>query len=1010
MPSMPPGGFQNEEDYDHFEIEYNEFIVKCGTEGCPSTAAHVGRRSPFQLASLISPLYLLVTLRLSSKSFHHRSIIDLAARLGLHKSPLVTAVESMIWGALFCLSEGRTSAYVVLRDLANSMPWSDITFASACDDDKQCFSPALEMPYAPTMYVPNPKLLLPPPPPLPMQALFATYPMVSDSFPNALARTPSAILAGAPLGNSPAVTPFQLTSPSATSTPHDDFTNRACSVEVLITRALWMPDSFANSLAVTLNTVFGGAPLGNSLAVNPLQLTSPSTTSTPQDNFTNCYCNMDNQSPVDAGSGSESGSGSTSESGSISGDMDVDDHDEPETVPNELHFMQSVFDGPDLHQPCGSYLDEGQSDGSESTGSPTALAGLGQNQLAEGGARNGGTTLPSIENHPKSTCEAIRTDLTDPEESDLTDLDPNPSNHSSSGKDSTHSDTDSELGSEALERENSWRKPLNGSKFSPSSKGCLMRKPRSPHRTRGTNSAHVLRPDSFGSPSAPLSPPPHPGKRKSFHDEDRHTNIERPSGSIDLDAAMALPPANTLNLKHIRSKCIGAKEYRLYGASKDDFLTYTPEFHHEIDVIHFDGLMKAVADDYVDGLPRHLSLPATSSFAIMTAEELAHMDAVIDVQDQSIQVKNGDYGLRLHQGTLKQLFAKGSAGPNDNGRILNALDFPLPTSDLSPDALCTDLHAWIATECLPFCNAHAAPLPSRDLRWGLVATYGALHYGHIDSDGFGTFVNVLVGAKYWFVTCPKQESHFQQTVLKRRMRPQTPHWVVTPKPSICRGGHFYCMSTLTESVIDLYRTWALGGLITNTNHNPSHLLLICIMYLWHRHFVLHQEASGFLLQHIPNLESFHDILTIFILVNVMELLNVVDYQTYKVETNLSGEDLDLPADPGLSQFLMRLQGFDEKVGGAPDCTLKKFTREVKTVLSNSPLLEAATIKIKPVANMIDNFLWDGDEYSIHRRSSQIQCIASKQAHTAGRNQHQKRGLPQAKSKNITWDNNRLEAQ
>jgi len=152
-------------------------------------------------------------------------------------------------------------------------------------------------------------------------------------------------------------------------------------------------------------------------------------------------------------------------------------------------------------------------------------------------------------------------------------------------------------------------------------------------------------------------------------------------------------------------------------------------------------------------------------------------------------------------------------------------------------------------------------------------------------------------------------------------------------------------------------------------------------------------------------------------VNTIELLNVVNYQTCKVEINLSSEDLDLPADPGLSLFLhlqyddacrksckllhhffsnfeviddsglyidgpinlyypfftqqftaliqMKLQGFNEKVGGAPDCTLKKFTREVKTVLSNSPLLEAATIKIKPVANMIDNF------------SSQIQCIACK---------------------------------
>jgi hypothetical protein len=78
----------------------------------------------------------------------------------------------------------------------------------------------------------------------------------------------------------------------------------------------------------------------------------------------------------------------------------------------------------------------------------------------------------------------------------------------------------------------------------------------------------------------------------------------------------------------------------------------------------------------------------------------------------------------------------------------------------------------------------------------------------------------------------------------RRMRPQTPHWVATIKPSICKGGHFYSISTLAETVIGLYRTWALGGLITNTNHDPSRLLLIRIIYLWHRHFVLGEKVTG----------------------------------------------------------------------------------------------------------------------------------------------------------------------
>ena len=140
-------GCQDTESYESFETQYNAFLKKCQTEGCPSSAP-VGSRSPFQLACLISPLYLLSTIRLSTKSFHRRTVIDLAAKLGPHKSPRILAVENQIWDALFRLAEGHTSAYVVLRDLEQSMPWSDIDSAARCDADKQCFSPALRMFFA----------------------------------------------------------------------------------------------------------------------------------------------------------------------------------------------------------------------------------------------------------------------------------------------------------------------------------------------------------------------------------------------------------------------------------------------------------------------------------------------------------------------------------------------------------------------------------------------------------------------------------------------------------------------------------------------------------------------------------------------------------------------------------------------------------------------------------------------------------------------------------------------
>jgi len=114
---------------------------------------------------------------------------------------------------------------------------------------------------------------------------------------------------------------------------------------------------------------------------------------------------------------------------------------------------------------------------------------------------------------------------------------------------------------------------------------------------------------------------------------------------------------------------------------------------------------------------------------------------------------------------LNQILLNSSLGPNDDGYILNALDFPLPTSNFSPDTLSIDLQAWTATERLPFCNKETASFPAQHLQWGLFATYGALHYGHIDLDGFCTTVDILVGGKYWIVAHPQKREDYGKTEL-----------------------------------------------------------------------------------------------------------------------------------------------------------------------------------------------------------------------------------------------------
>jgi hypothetical protein len=122
----PSRGHRDRESYDGFVKEYEEFVAKCEVEGCNTSVSRVGNRSPLQLALMISPLYLFVTIRLSMKSYHRRTLIDFAAKLGPRKPPLILKVENLIWEALFKLAEGQSNVYDVLLGLSNSLPWDEI--------------------------------------------------------------------------------------------------------------------------------------------------------------------------------------------------------------------------------------------------------------------------------------------------------------------------------------------------------------------------------------------------------------------------------------------------------------------------------------------------------------------------------------------------------------------------------------------------------------------------------------------------------------------------------------------------------------------------------------------------------------------------------------------------------------------------------------------------------------------------------------------------------------------
>ena len=86
-----------------------------------------------------------------------------------------------------------------------------------------------------------------------------------------------------------------------------------------------------------------------------------------------------------------------------------------------------------------------------------------------------------------------------------------------------------------------------------------------------------------------------------------------------------------------------------------------------------------------------------------------------------------------------------------DGKVLNALSFPMPGAATTLEVFASDLAAWNQTTGEPGCSPKVE-WPTGDIHWKLCATCGAWHGHHIDSDGLGTFIDVEEGKKLWITS------------------------------------------------------------------------------------------------------------------------------------------------------------------------------------------------------------------------------------------------------------------
>ncbi|KAF5339879.1 hypothetical protein D9611_009048 [Ephemerocybe angulata] len=417
---------------------------------------------------------------------------------------------------------------------------------------------------------------------------------------------------------------------------------------------------------------------------------------------------------------------------------------------------------------------------------------------------------------------------------------------------------------------------------------------------------------------------------------------------VDRTAVTVL--ASPLEVSDLQSDAVAGLEFhdQVVFTPKGDSELVSPKFHLLPQASFFEGVMKLVESHYIstisgDRLPLHLASPKDSIFDIVYAEgsrdietrvqagvpnsrkcivvvdtpspsvpftaeglfTLAPLNTVIPVQNQTIADKKGDYKSWMQSGCLQDLLDSVNAPPAQQ-IPLNALDLPdyVPPPGVSPFSL--DQRIWARTNYGTYvCKG---PFPTGDMNWFLAATAYACHAWHIDSDGLGTFLDVLYGDKWWVVAYDpdrvanddvaltadpnldpwkpgigqgklKVEALLLTHGTRLMMPPGMMHSVFTLKPAICRGGHYYTWANMDRTLYARVHSLLRGPLLLNTSHSVTWEMLCRFMAFLHSEVVV----TGWDFENrndLPVLSTKEDFIRLACFFCMIELANVLSPETY----------------------------------------------------------------------------------------------------------------------------------
>lgn len=248
------------------------------------------------------------------------------------------------------------------------------------------------------------------------------------------------------------------------------------------------------------------------------------------------------------------------------------------------------------------------------------------------------------------------------------------------------------------------------------------------------------------------------------------------------------------------------------------------------------------------------------------------------------------------------------------------------------------------------------------------------------------------------------------------MRPNTPHYVVTPKAAICHGGHFYATSTIRETVFGVFHMFSLSKCITNTEHSlDSRFLLQRLIIYFHHELVrcrFDPQSSGLPSPHVPDVRTLKGALDLFLVCIIGELGDLLDPSAYAKQYRdgraLEHKQLCTIYTRGLARELLEwwrglflFMGKDDNGVDGAIIFKRMFTHQVKTLAAYKKLAEQQEMEAEesactgaafealakryfpclgytpmPEGASTQNFNWQGTGYTVSQLSARTRVAGA----------------------------------